>query len=517
MHLARIDFKALRKLRLNGVTKLTKPVFDNPLKLKKINIFIGPNGGGKSTIIDLIRSINNPSLLPTLPRENMRQDTLSGFTLTFEDMTVLTGVINKTDINEYGMSLLLYIEGLKFEYQGFFNRKFNDSGSSKIKNIYKSIPAKVSYRNRHNEEGITLSEFVTSMNNERLSLEGLFPTHLDEEQFYYSGPPGLDRSSAENNPVQIESEKTSLLSLWLNDDHLQSNLVTLGMLPSGWRAFCGLLAWLNKQPDGSLCVIEEPETHIHPRLLRKMIGRIISVRESKELQIFITTHSSILMDLELWGGGEDVALFDVDSSDVSVLTDPFKLLSNMGIKPSDINHSNGIIWVEGPSDRLYILHWLNLYCKEHGNQVFRENIHFSVLTYGGSILSHLTTNSEDDKINIFKVNRNSLVVIDKDLDFKNENGKLIAVNENKTKNKIRETVCSIITDGYTIESYLPNDFFHNYFEMTGKKVTKKSSLSKVDIAKKYCNNYNSINNCFAHANGVYFIKFIHDEIIKWNQ
>ncbi|HGN2346246.1 TPA: ATP-dependent endonuclease [Proteus mirabilis] len=516
MHLARIDFKALRKLRLNGVTKLTKPVFDNPLKLKKINIFIGPNGGGKSTIIDLIRSINKPSLLPTLPRENMRRDTLSGFVLTFEDMTELIGVINKTDIHEYGINLLLHIKELKFEYQGFFNNEFSYSSSLKIKDIYKLIPTTVSYRNIHNEKGIPLSEFVTTMNNERLSLEGLFPTHLDEEQFYYCGPPGLDRSGAENNPVHIESEKKSLLSLWLNDDHLQSNLVSLEMLPSGWRAFCGLLAWLNKQPDGSLCVIEEPETHIHPRLLRKMIGRIISIRESKELQIFITTHSSVLMDLELWGGGEDVALFDVDSNDVSVLTDPFKLLSNMGIKPSDINHSNGIIWVEGPSDRLYILHWLNLYCKSHGNQTFRENIHFSVLVYGGSILSHLTTNSDDNKINIFKVNRNSLVVIDKDLDFKNESGKLIPVNKNHIKNRIRETVCSIVTDGYTIESYLPKAFFNNYFEMVDEKITKKSSLSKVNIAKKYCNNHSSINNCFAHANGVDFIKFIHDEITKWN-
>lgn len=516
MHLATIDFKALRKLRLNGVTELAKPVFDNPLKLKKINIFIGPNGGGKSTIIDLIRSINNPSLLPTLPRENMRQDTLSGFVLTFEDRTVLIGAINKADIHKYGMNLLLHIEGLRFEYQGYFNNEFNDSSTSKIKDIYKIIPATVSYRNIHNEKGIPLSDFVSTMNNERLCLEGLFPTHLDEERFYYDGPPGLDRSGVEKNPVQIESEKKSLLSLWLNDDHLQSNLVTLGMLPSGWRAFCGLLAWLNKQPDGSLCVIEEPETHIHPRLLRKMIGKIISVRESKELQIYITTHSSILMDLELWGGGEDVELFDVDSNDVSVLTDPFKLLSNMGIKPSDINHSNGIIWVEGPSDRLYILHWLNLYCKAHGNQRFSENIHFSVLVYGGSILSHLTTNNEDNKINIFKVNRNSLVVIDKDLDFKNENGKLISLNKNHAKNIIRETVCSIVTNGYTIESYLPNAFFDNYFEMADEKVTKKSSLSKVDIAKKYCNQYDSINNCFAHANGVGFIKFIHDNITKWN-
>lgn len=515
MHLKAIDFKALRKLRLNGVTQSIQPKFDNQLIIKKINIFIGPNGGGKSTIIDLIRSINEPSLLPTLPRENMRRDTLSGFLLKFNDGTVLTSIMNKTNINEYGINLILYIGGLKLEHRGGFSDNFHNSDVSKIKDIYKINPATISYRNTHDEKGIELSDIVAIMNEEQLYLDGLFSTPLEDGQFYYDGPPNLDRSYIKNNPVQIESEKKSLLSLWVNDDHLQSNRVRVGMLPSGWRAFCGLLAWLKNQPDGSICVIEEPETHIHPKLLRKMISRVIKICEVKNFQIFITTHSSLLMDLELWEGS-DVALFDVDNHDVSVLTDPFKILSNLGIKPSDISHANGIIWVEGPSDRLYILHWLNLFSQAYSKKSFKENVHFSVLTYGGSILSHLTANNEDKKINIFKVNRNSLVVIDRDSDFKYMNGKLIPININSTKNRIRETVCSIVTDGYTIESYLPNAFFCNYFEKLNEKVIKKSSLSKVDIAKKYCNCYESLNKCFESNNGHEFIKFIYNHIAKWN-
>ncbi|WP_337240514.1 ATP-dependent nuclease [Proteus faecis] len=516
MHLNIIDFKALRKMRLNETTESVKPTFDNPLAFKKINIFIGPNGGGKSTIIDLIRSINNPLLLPTLPRENMRNNTFSGFRFIFEDKTTLTATINKTAINEYGIGLLLHNKDQKFKFQGYFNSEFNNCDTSKIKNIYKRVPATVSYRNTYDEKGIDLSDFITTMNNERLCLNGLLSTRLNEGQFYYDAPTNLDLSHAEKEPVQIISETESLLSLWLNDDHFQTNRVRLEMLPSGWKAFCGLLAWLHKQPNGNLCIIEEPETHIHPRLLRKMINRIIRISEEKELQIFITTHSSILMDLELWGNGKDVALFDVDSNDVNILTDPFKLLFNLGIKPSDINHANGVIWVEGPSDRIYILHWLDLYCKKYGKKNFRENIHFSILVYSGSILSHLTSNSEDNKINIFKINRNSLVVIDKDLDFKNENGKLVPIKNNHTKNRIKGTICSIVTDGYTIESYLPNTFFDKYFKISNKRVIKKSYLSKVDIAKNYCRQYNSLNNCFGLINGVRFIKFIHDQITKWN-
>ena len=34
-------------------------------------------------------------------------------------------------------------------------------------------------------------------------------------------------------------------------------------------------------------------------------------------------------------------------------------LDDIGIKASDILQSNGIIWVEGPSDRIYINKWID--------------------------------------------------------------------------------------------------------------------------------------------------------------
>lgn len=515
MHLNKIRFQALRKLRLNGRTDLEKPSFGSPIVTKKINIFIGPNGGGKSTIVDLIRSINNPYLLTTLPRENMRNDTLSGFVLYFNEGVELIGVMCKTDITEYGIDLLLSIGGVRFRHRGVFKEEVTDGDLSMLNNVYNFIPAKVAYRNSHDEKGIDISHVVTVMNDERLCFDGLISTPLAENGFCYDGPPGMDLTYVENNPVQIEDEKELLLSIWLNDDRLQSNRVKLDMLPSGWRAFCGLLAWLKEQTDGCICVIEEPETHIHPHLLRKMIVRVLKISKEKDLQLFITTHSSILMDLNLWDS-EDIALFEVDSNDVNVLTDPFRLLSNLGVKPSDINHANGIIWVEGPSDRLYILHWLHLLCKKNGTREFLENNHFCILIYGGSILTHLTGNDEENYINIFKVNKNSLVVIDRDLDFKLVEGELIPVNDRVAKNKIRESVPSVVTDYYTIESYLPFDFFNVYFYNSDEKVKKKSNLSKVEIARRYCNDYSSYDNCFRDGSGAKFIQIIYDSIVQWN-
>ena len=36
------------------------------------------------------------------------------------------------------------------------------------------------------------------------------------------------------------------------------------------------------------------------------------------------------------------------------MSDNYDVLDDLGAKASDIFQSNGIIWVEGPSDRIYI-------------------------------------------------------------------------------------------------------------------------------------------------------------------
>lgn len=42
-------------------------------------IIVGPNAGGKSTVIDLLRALGDTALWPTLPRENYPGDDFSGF------------------------------------------------------------------------------------------------------------------------------------------------------------------------------------------------------------------------------------------------------------------------------------------------------------------------------------------------------------------------------------------------------------------------------------------------------
>ncbi|SLN30873.1 hypothetical protein ROA7450_01353 [Roseovarius albus] len=73
--------------------------------------------------------------------------------------------------------------------------------------------------------------------------------------------------------------------------------------------------------------------------------------------------------------------------------------------------SNAIIWVEGPSDRIYLNHWIKAV-----DERLIEGIHYTIMFYGGGLLSHLSASDEamDQFIQLRKLNRNMATVIDSD-------------------------------------------------------------------------------------------------------
>ncbi len=98
----------------------------------------------------------------------------------------------------------------------------------------------------------------------------------------------------------------------------------------------------------------------------------------------------------------------------------FDVCQDLGYKASDILQSNAIIWVEGPSDRIYLQHWIKSMAPE-----LREGSDFSIMFYGGRLLSHLHMEDGDSEnedvqslIAVRQLNRHMAVVIDSDKDCK---------------------------------------------------------------------------------------------------
>lgn len=132
--------------------------------------------------------------------------------------------------------------------------------------------------------------------------------------------------------------------------------------------------------DSILC-IEEPEVHLHPLLQRKLLRYLA---KSTRNQYFIATHSAHMLDSEL-GTIFHVSRVDGVSSVrfAGAARDRANVCADLGYRPSDMVQTNAVLWVEGPSDRIYLKHWIEKLAPGE----FIEGTHYSVMFYGGALLS----------------------------------------------------------------------------------------------------------------------------------
>lgn len=214
-----------------------------------------------------------------------------------------------------------------------------------------------------------------------------------------------------------------------------------------------LCAALAMYDDYVVC-IEEPEIHLHPELQRKFVEFIA---DNTNNRYFITTHSNVFLDAR-----PDVAIYHVSHDGTKSIvsradTTPKArdILTDMGYKASDLLQANGVIWVEGPSDRIYLNRWLELLCPE-----LAEGIHYSVAFYGGKNLAHFSAADDpaDDLVEVLRINRHAVFVMDRDRDY--TGARLNATKERIVK-EIGEDSCWV-TQGREIENYLRAELLENY-------------------------------------------------------
>ena len=140
---------------------------------------------------------------------------------------------------------------------------------------------------------------------------------------------------------------------------------------------------------------------------------------------------------------------------VSSAADKHAILMDLGYRPSDLLQANYIVWVEGPSDRLYINHWIKTKAPE-----LVEGLHYAIMFYGGRLLAHLSFDDPfvDDFIRLSCLNRNACIVADSDR-------KTAHSHLNETKRRVIKDFLSCgclawVTDGRSIENYIPEQLLN---------------------------------------------------------
>ena len=227
----------------------------------------------------------------------------------------------------------------------------------------------------------------------------------------------------------------------------------------------------NRNKSEFVFAFEELENNLHPALLRRLFQYIEEYAINENAHIFLTTHSSTALDF--FGVSKNAQIIHVlhdgesaRTTTVSAHFDRLGVVSELGAKPSDLLQANGIIWVEGPSDRIYLNHWIDLYSEGR----FQEGRDYQCAFYGGALLARTQFKSpekaENDLVNLLRVNPNIIVVCDGDRVSKDSEIKGRVKRINTEVQKIPDAHIWI-TSAKEIENYIPGSVLAKALDRSG--------------------------------------------------
>ena len=524
--------------------------------IKPINIIIGRNNSGKSSVIELIEYLTNGTKEFNLRGRNdenpkvIIDEKLEGTSLKklLDPFRVGSNALSSLSLNyklneppqrnyyiSHRFNGRVALNGARIsDILSYNNSPLNGLIFRRIaseRNIISEVRSKNNLEYKPNGDGIT-NFFVELINNAK------YPRKLIEETLLES------LNSIVNPEIYF---KRILVEDYENGDweiifqNNEGDNIQLTKMGSGIKTIIMVLLELVVRPilreiEISDCVFafEELENNLHPAMQTKLYRFIKEFQLNNGGHYFLTTHSNVVIDC--FSQEDNVQYLHVLTEEGRTKIKTIKsnretrhLLNDLGIKASSILQANGVIWVEGPSDRVYINKWL-----EQKGVKYKEGVHFTYVFYGGSLLANYTFDDEndDDKLmELLKVNQNSFVVMDSDKKDKDSD---LKPRVKSIKSELSEDNIWI-TEGREIENYLLDEQIIKWrndkkiaaegFKL-GKydnltKIVNKENETSIDYSKNKSKYSRQIVECFSDKfNPKYDLEVqlnkLHDRIKEWN-
>ncbi|MBT5824019.1 ATP-binding protein [Candidatus Peregrinibacteria bacterium] len=467
-------------------------------ELMPINVIIGRNNSGKSALLDLFdyaRSINDrfetkghkgvqPEYFQTFPIQEAAVDKA------FKENVRIGG--QPINNRQYGERFVGKRGKYRFQNGGPqviplsmedpYEKAYEKNVKDMMGNQGSPFQGKV-YHRLYAERNV-IPEKQDDDGKPKISPDGTGATNMIQT---FLNRKGLDRKVIEiellaalNSIVQPEMKFSRILieragTFWeIELEEVGKGSVLLSDSGSGLKTILLVLLYIivlpkleKKALQDFVFGFEELENNLHPGLERKLLAYIKKIANKCGTTFILTTHSSVAIDF--FSRDENAQIIHVTHDGEKATCSPVishmhkkGILDDLDIRASDLLQSNGIIWVEGPSDRTYVNRWIELY----SDGELQEGVHYQCLFYGGKLLAHLSASDDvnAEEIQIFKINTNAVVLIDRDRDNGDD-----PIND--TKQRIADEAESIdamvwVTDGREIENYLAKETLDQHFERT---------------------------------------------------
>ena len=453
--------------------------------IKSVNLLIGKNNCGKTSVLDVIKRVlsNNKrnALIDNcvIDYKTTINDTIYSSTFSPNAFMGISFYDSRNSLFELGKQLLhqecffplqnsnhidpLFVELSKKNSQVFSKDKWDNlkrlvSNSIEKYSVYKISAERDIKREKResgaiyidsNGDGITryVEKYLhDSKGNYKLIKEDVLNS-LNE----------ILKGESNYSDIEVLNEEEYLeIYLYENDKR-----IPLSLMGSGLKTILFVLLQLfvsDETSTNALFLFEELENNLHPEIQRRLLNFIYDFVVEHNFLAFITSHSHVAINC--FYGKDDASIYHIhkNANGSSVIEsiandiDKASILSDLGVLASDIFQTNGIVWVEGPSDRIYIKKWLAVKYPE-----LKENEDYTFLFYGGKNLAHFTADSEQENnlINVLLTNRNGLIVMDHDGDSASED---IRDTKKRVKEEFESKEMFVwITQGKEIENYLKAD------------------------------------------------------------
>lgn len=527
--------------------------------IKPINIIIGKNNIGKSSVLDIVEGIYGSRII------NMNTKII----LTKEmDEDVISRVFQK---NTSGGTIGgdHYEFGKKYIGQDISFIQKSDS-SNQIPDDFEKYNPHLTINQIDYWSRVAFSIEIDQKVTKRILAErNIFPEDNDDNMIVDSNGNGITRfitnflNRSKYNENLVKNDLLQNLNKIMGDDANFTEIVTQqidsaegtkweiylreegkGRIPlsesgSGLKTILMVIVFTilipnveHKKISQYIFLFEELENNLHPSLQRRLLKYIENLTEDGAI-FFLTTHSNVTLDAYQNSDITNIIHLQKEDSQVKLINITNKIqknsiLNDLGIKASDLLQSNGIIWVEGPSDRVYINNWIKIHKKTN----IVEGKDYQCVFYGGRLLSNLSLEDENELVNLMSVNRNAIIVLDSDK--KGNNTPL-----NKTKKRIieeakKQGILVWVTKGREIENYIPELLVKKKYNKENSKCSfgqfqnieefidklkkgegNKFLRDKINFAKDITNdcNWGDFKNCYDLDK---MITKVESKVLDWN-